>query len=318
MTEHLGVRPGTSRARDRDWIGIPGRGPLAAGARGGHDRTLSHVGRKRARPAQTLGYGNVEVRLGDGLAGAPDRAPFDRIIVTAAAERVPPTPVDQLGGRRGDAACRSGRITERNSWSSSPRPANRLAQRGSDRGALRAAAAGTGARVVMILSYIDKVEEWLTLKALFTRRVLTRPRLRAGEWKPCPPLLKLRSRCWPRCALALIAVGAAGCSADTSRFNDSPFASHGSRGDRLDRPGAPRQSGGEPDAFATRASPASPTGNPGASAGSKSAALQGPPQSRANAAAAPVAAARRPHARRATGAGMVAPPITVGARRDHR
>ena len=34
--------------------------------------------------------------LGDGLAGAPIRAPFDRIIVTAAAESVPQALVEQL------------------------------------------------------------------------------------------------------------------------------------------------------------------------------------------------------------------------------
>jgi protein-L-isoaspartate(D-aspartate) O-methyltransferase len=45
-------------------------------------RTLADAARERL---QTLGYHNVEVRLGDGLAGAPDLAPFDRIIVTAAA-----------------------------------------------------------------------------------------------------------------------------------------------------------------------------------------------------------------------------------------
>jgi protein-L-isoaspartate(D-aspartate) O-methyltransferase len=37
-----------------------------------------------------LGYANVEVRAGDGTAGAPDRAPFDGISVTAAAVAEPP------------------------------------------------------------------------------------------------------------------------------------------------------------------------------------------------------------------------------------
>jgi protein-L-isoaspartate(D-aspartate) O-methyltransferase len=37
-----------------------------------------------------LGYANVEVRAGDGCAGAPDRAPFDAILVTAVAESEPP------------------------------------------------------------------------------------------------------------------------------------------------------------------------------------------------------------------------------------
>ncbi len=56
-------------------------------------RTLADAARTRL---QTLGYRNVEVRLGDGLAGAADRAPFDRILVTAAAEAVPEALVEQL------------------------------------------------------------------------------------------------------------------------------------------------------------------------------------------------------------------------------
>ena len=45
---------------------------------------------------KTLGYDNVEVVVGDGLKGAPARAPFDRVIVTAAAEEIPQTLVEQL------------------------------------------------------------------------------------------------------------------------------------------------------------------------------------------------------------------------------
>jgi protein-L-isoaspartate(D-aspartate) O-methyltransferase len=37
-----------------------------------------------------LGYANVEVRTGDGTHGAPDRAPFGGILVTAVAEERPP------------------------------------------------------------------------------------------------------------------------------------------------------------------------------------------------------------------------------------
>lgn len=36
------------------------------------------------------GYGNVEVRVGDGTLGAPDHAPFDAISVTATADEEPP------------------------------------------------------------------------------------------------------------------------------------------------------------------------------------------------------------------------------------
>jgi len=56
-------------------------------------RTLAEAARGRL---SALGYNNVEVRVGDGLAGVPDRAPFDRIIVTAAAETVPEQLVEQL------------------------------------------------------------------------------------------------------------------------------------------------------------------------------------------------------------------------------
>src|SRR6185312_13376908 len=57
-------------------------------------RTLADQARQRLA---ALGYSNVEIVVGDGLAGVPSRAPFDRIIVTAAAETVPQTLVDQLG-----------------------------------------------------------------------------------------------------------------------------------------------------------------------------------------------------------------------------
>lgn len=42
------------------------------------------------RALDELGYRNVEVRVGDGTAGVPDRAPFDGISVTAAAGNEPP------------------------------------------------------------------------------------------------------------------------------------------------------------------------------------------------------------------------------------
>jgi len=56
-------------------------------------RTLAEAARGRLA---TLGYHNVEVRVGDGLAGVPERAPYDRIIVTAAAEAIPDALVAEL------------------------------------------------------------------------------------------------------------------------------------------------------------------------------------------------------------------------------
>jgi protein-L-isoaspartate(D-aspartate) O-methyltransferase len=43
-----------------------------------------------------LGFANVEVRAGDGYAGWPEHAPFDRIILTAAPDELPKALVEQL------------------------------------------------------------------------------------------------------------------------------------------------------------------------------------------------------------------------------
>jgi protein-L-isoaspartate(D-aspartate) O-methyltransferase len=50
---------------------------------------------------KTEGYGQVQVNIGDGYFGWQKHAPFDGIIVTAAADHIPPPLLDQLkiGGR---------------------------------------------------------------------------------------------------------------------------------------------------------------------------------------------------------------------------
>ena len=62
---------------------------------------LEDLGRTAAARLAEVGYGNVEVRIGDGYAGWPEKAPYDGIVVTAAAPRIPPALVTQLkpGGR---------------------------------------------------------------------------------------------------------------------------------------------------------------------------------------------------------------------------
>lgn len=51
----------------------------------------------RARETLTsLGYTNIHVRAGNGYLGWPEQAPFDRIMVTAAPEEIPPALVEQL------------------------------------------------------------------------------------------------------------------------------------------------------------------------------------------------------------------------------
>jgi protein-L-isoaspartate(D-aspartate) O-methyltransferase len=57
---------------------------------------------ERARAAlAATGHRTGEVRVGDGRAGAPDRAPFEAIAIAAATDALPPALVDQLalGGR---------------------------------------------------------------------------------------------------------------------------------------------------------------------------------------------------------------------------
>jgi protein-L-isoaspartate(D-aspartate) O-methyltransferase len=62
---------------------------------------IEPLGREAARALAAAGYRNVQTRIGDGYAGWPDEAPFDGIIVTAAAPYVPQPLIDQLknGGR---------------------------------------------------------------------------------------------------------------------------------------------------------------------------------------------------------------------------
>ena len=56
---------------------------------------------RAAKDLARLGHDNVHVREGDGWAGWPEEAPFDRIIVTAAAPELPEPLLEQLadGGR---------------------------------------------------------------------------------------------------------------------------------------------------------------------------------------------------------------------------
>jgi protein-L-isoaspartate(D-aspartate) O-methyltransferase len=96
MTEHLGLLPGCRVLE----VGTGSGYQAAILSRLAREvisveryRTLAETARQRLA---TLGYDNVEVRAEDGLAGVSERAPFDRIIVTAAAETIPDELVAQL------------------------------------------------------------------------------------------------------------------------------------------------------------------------------------------------------------------------------
>ena len=62
---------------------------------------IAELGNEARQRLRELGYRNVEVKIGDGYAGWPEMAPFDGIVVTAAAPRLPKALVEQLkpGGR---------------------------------------------------------------------------------------------------------------------------------------------------------------------------------------------------------------------------
>ena len=58
---------------------------------------IEELSRKAQRRLAELGYANVEFKVGDGSEGWEEHAPYDRIIVTAAAREVPEPLTEQLG-----------------------------------------------------------------------------------------------------------------------------------------------------------------------------------------------------------------------------
>jgi len=62
---------------------------------------IEPLGKQAGKLLESLGYRNVETKVGDGYYGWPEAAPFDAIMVTAAASHVPPPLIKQLkpGGR---------------------------------------------------------------------------------------------------------------------------------------------------------------------------------------------------------------------------
>ncbi len=101
MTELLNSRPGDKVLE----IGTGSAYQAAVLATVGADvysieiiEPLAEAARERIT---TLGYQNIHTRAGDGYYGWPEAAPFDAILVTAAASHIPPPLIQQLkpGGR---------------------------------------------------------------------------------------------------------------------------------------------------------------------------------------------------------------------------
>ncbi|MDP6351345.1 MAG: protein-L-isoaspartate(D-aspartate) O-methyltransferase [Alphaproteobacteria bacterium] len=101
MTDLLEVGPGDKVLEIGTGSGYQAAVLAALGVRVHTIEIVPELGqRARARLAR-LGYDGVRVRISDGYHGWPDGAPFDAIVVTAAASHVPPPLVGQLapGGR---------------------------------------------------------------------------------------------------------------------------------------------------------------------------------------------------------------------------
>jgi protein-L-isoaspartate(D-aspartate) O-methyltransferase len=101
MTDALALEPGDRVLEIGTGSGYQAAVLAELGHRVHTIEIVAPLGRAAAERLARLGYDTVVVRIGDGYFGWPEAAPFEAIIVTAAANHVPPPLVEQLapGGR---------------------------------------------------------------------------------------------------------------------------------------------------------------------------------------------------------------------------
>jgi protein-L-isoaspartate(D-aspartate) O-methyltransferase len=101
MTELLQLQPGARVLEVGTGSGYQAAILAEVGAQVYTLEILEPLAKTSAELLQRLGYTSVQVKQGDGYLGWPEHAPYDAIIVTAAADHVPPPLVVQLkrGGR---------------------------------------------------------------------------------------------------------------------------------------------------------------------------------------------------------------------------
>jgi protein-L-isoaspartate(D-aspartate) O-methyltransferase len=96
MTAHLGVQPGDKVLEIGTGSGYQAAILAELGMEVYSVEIIPELAEHAARTLAETGYSNVHVRNADGYWGWLEHAPYDAIIVTAAAEKLPPPLVGQL------------------------------------------------------------------------------------------------------------------------------------------------------------------------------------------------------------------------------
>jgi len=96
MSDQAGVGPGSRVLEVGTGCGYQAAVLAELGAEVWTIETVPELAEEAAERLRHLGYDRVHCRQGDGAAGWPEAAPFDAIVVTAAATAIPPALIDQL------------------------------------------------------------------------------------------------------------------------------------------------------------------------------------------------------------------------------
>jgi protein-L-isoaspartate(D-aspartate) O-methyltransferase len=101
MTDLLELRPDDDVLEIGTGLGYQAAVLAELAARVYSVEIIDELAQRAIRRLKQQGYTNVEVRIGNGNAGWPNHAPFDKVMVTAAPDLIPPPLINQLkaGGK---------------------------------------------------------------------------------------------------------------------------------------------------------------------------------------------------------------------------